>query len=300
MRKTTGAPPNPRADGAGRIVAWRSRSREACLLRTISRVPTIADRVGLSLRSFADDAAHAIEHVEIDGFEQGALTGFFLPALCHGPSAPAVICIADEDVTLASMMSRLLPASLRRNMSLLLIDPGSSPVRRPLKQEHILQCWLDYLEARPDVDAQRIAIYGEGAGASHASRLVLSDRRVAAAVCDGGLLRSVAHRASVHWMTGVEQVVEGGASMRPLSSPRRMACPLLMVVGSRSMVREQEALELQAGYRQAGADCSVVVPNRIPYPLGEVENFITVDDFIFEWLDAKLGAARRLDPVTYL
>ncbi|APO50875.1 alpha/beta fold hydrolase [Bradyrhizobium diazoefficiens] len=51
---------------------------------------------------------------------------------------------------------------------------------------------------------------------------------------------------------------------------------------------------------EAGADCSVVVPNRIPYPLGEVENFITVDDFIFEWLDAKLGAARRLDPVTYL
>ncbi|MET3302092.1 alpha/beta hydrolase family protein [Bradyrhizobium diazoefficiens] len=297
-----------RADGAGRIVAceaWICALMAFEVARSLSSPDDLAstdfaDRVGLSLRSFADDAAHAIEHVEIDDFEQGALTGFFLPALCHGPSAPAVICIADEDVTLASMMSRLLPASLRRNMSLLLIDPGSSPVRRPLKQEHILQCWLDYLEARPDVDAQRIAIYGEGTGASHASRLVLSDRRVAAAVCDGGLLRSVAHRASVHWMTDVEQVVEGGASMRPLSSPRRMACPLLMVVGSRSMVREQEALELQAGYRQAGADCSIVVPNRIPYPLGEVENFITVDDFIFEWLDAKLGAARRLDPVTYL
>lgn len=66
------------------------------------------------------------------------------------------------------------------------------------------------------------------------------------------------------------------------------------------MVREQDALELQAGYRQAGADCSIVVPNRIPYPLGEVENFVAVDDFIFEWLDSKLGTARRLDPVVYL
>ena len=66
------------------------------------------------------------------------------------------------------------------------------------------------------------------------------------------------------------------------------------------MVPEQDALELQAGYRQAGADCSIVVPNRIPYPMGEVENFIAVDDFIFEWFDSKLGAARQPDPVTYL
>ncbi len=66
------------------------------------------------------------------------------------------------------------------------------------------------------------------------------------------------------------------------------------------MVWEQDALDLQAFYRQAGADCSVVIPNRIPHPLGEVENFVAVDDFIVEWLDSKLGAARQLDPVTYL
>jgi hypothetical protein len=66
------------------------------------------------------------------------------------------------------------------------------------------------------------------------------------------------------------------------------------------MMREAEALELQAGYRHAGADCSIVVPNRIPYPLGEVENFIAVDDFIFQWLDSKLGTAGRINPVTYL
>lgn len=66
------------------------------------------------------------------------------------------------------------------------------------------------------------------------------------------------------------------------------------------MIGEQDALELQAGYRQAGADCSIVVPNRIPCPLGEVENYIALDDFVFEWLDSKLGAARQLDPVVYL
>jgi hypothetical protein len=260
----------------------------------------LADKVGLSLRGFAEDAGPAIERVTIDCFDQGSLAGYFLPAFRDGPSAPAVICVSDEDITLGSMMSRLLPVSRRRNMSLLLIDAGNSSVRRSFKPEHVLQFWLDYLEARPDVDSQRIAVYGEGAAASHVSHLALLDRRMAAAVCDGGITMPVMRRASLRWMIGAEQAVRDGTSTGALLPSRRISCPLLMVVGSRSMVWEEDALELQAGYRQAGADCATVVPNCIPHPLGEVENFIAVDDFIFEWLDSKLGAARQLDPVTYL
>lgn len=260
----------------------------------------LADKVGISLRGFEDDAGPAIERVQIDCLDQGALTGFFLPAFRHGPSAPAVICVSDGESPLGSMMSRLLPASLGRNMSLLLIDAGNSSVGRSFKPEHMLHGWLDYLEARPDVDSQRIAIYGEGAGAIHASRLALSDRRIAAAVCDGGLLTPVMRRASLRWMTGVEQPIHNGTSTGSPLRSRRIPCPLLTVVGSRSMVWEQDALELQAGYQQAGADCSVVVPNRIQHPLGEVENFIAVDDFILDWLDSKLGAAHQLDPLVYL
>lgn len=260
----------------------------------------LADKVGISLRGFEEDAGPAIERVKIDCFDQGSLAGYFLPAFRDGPSAPAVICVSDEEITLGSMMSRLLPASRRQNMSLLLIGAGNSSVRRDFKPEHILQCWLDYLEARPDVDSQRIAVYGEGAAASHASRLALLDRRMAAAVCDGGIATPVMRRASLRWMIGVEQAVRDGASTVSLPPSRRISCPLLVVVGSRSTVWEEDALELQAFYRQAGAACSTVVPNCIPHPLGEVENFIAVDDFIFEWLDSKLGAGRQLDPVTYL
>ena len=260
----------------------------------------LADEVDISLKGFADDAGPAIERVTIDGLDEGALTGFFVPALSRAPSAPAVICIGDEDITPGSMMIRLLPASLRRNMSLLLIDGGQASLRRSFKPEHMLHCWLDYLQARPDVDPQRIAIYGEGAGASQASRLARSDRRVAAAVCDGGVLRRVMRRASLRWMTDLEQAAFDASLPLSMVPPRQLPCPLLMVVGSRSMMQERDALELQSAYRQAGADCSVVVPHRIPHPLGEVENFIAIDDFIFEWLDSKLGVAPQLDPVTYL
>ncbi|MDA9448047.1 MULTISPECIES: alpha/beta hydrolase [Bradyrhizobium] len=291
--------------------AWVSREAWLCSLTALEVVRRLscpgdvesaglADEVGISLRGFEAEAGLAIERVKIDCFDQGALAGFFLPALRRGASAPTVICLSDEDITLGSMMSRLLPASLCGTMSLLFVDAGNSTVHRSFKPEHRLQCWLDYLEARPDVDARRIAIYGEGEGASHASRLALSDRRIAAAVCDGGLLTPVMRRASLRWMTGFGQAVPDGASTGSLPPSRRLPCPLLMVVGSRSMIWEQDALDLQAGYRQTGADCSVVVPNNVRHPLGEVENFIAVDDFVFEWLGSKLGTARQLDPVTYL
>ncbi|MFY0022506.1 hypothetical protein ABTQ05_21495, partial [Acinetobacter baumannii] len=81
---------------------------------------------------------------------------------------------------------------------------------------------------------------------------------IAAAVCDGGLLRPVMCQASLRWMTG--QAVPDGISREAVLPPRGVPCPLLMVVGSRSMVWEQDALELQADYRRIGADCSVVVP----------------------------------------
>lgn len=260
----------------------------------------LAEEVRISLTGFQDDAGPAIERVTIDCFGQGTLTGFFLPTPPRQPSPPVLVCVSDEEITLGSMMSRLLPASRFQSVSLLLVDAGVPSARHSFKPEHVLQCWLDYLEARPDVGQQRIAIYGEGAGAIHASRVALSDRRIAAAVCDGGLLSPVMRRASLRWMTRSGQAAEHGTAAAPPLQLRRIPCPLLMAVGSRSMIWEQDALELQAGYRQAGAACFVVVPNRIPHPLGEVENFVAVDDFILEWLCSSPGAVRQIEPVTYL
>jgi hypothetical protein len=259
----------------------------------------LMEKVRISLRGFENDAGPAIERVTIDCFGEGELTGFFLPATPREPSGPVVICVSDDEITLGSMMSRLPPAACCRSVSLLLVDVGDPSARRSFKPEHLLQRWLDYLEVRPDVDPRRIAIYGEGTGAVHASRVALSDRRIAAAVCDGGLLSPAMRQTSLRWMTGSRRTGDDGTTATP-PLPRRISCPLLMVVGSRSIVWEQDALELQAGYRQAGADCFVVVPNRIPHPLGEVENFVAVDDFILEWLGSRLGTIRQFDLVTYL
>ena len=260
----------------------------------------LADKIGPSLSKLEDCFAKPIERVRIDCFDQGTLEGLFLPAVCAESSAPAIICVGDEGGTLGSMVRRMLPASIGRGVSLLLIDGRNASAFRSSKPEHGLGCWLDHLDGRPDVDTNRIAVYGEGAGASHASRLASSDRRIAAAVCDGGLWASHRRQASVRWITGVWQGARNESAIPPLPASRRIPCPILIVVGSRSMVREEDALELQAGYRQSGAHCSIVVPNAIQNPLGEVENFIAVDDFVFDWFEDKFGSARQLDPLTYL
>ncbi|WP_249149513.1 alpha/beta hydrolase [Bradyrhizobium liaoningense] len=256
--------------------------------------------VGSTLSSFDGYLGKSIERVEVDYLDHGLLSGFFFRAPCHGSPAPAIICVADDEVTLHSIARRLLPASVGREISLLLIDGSNATIRRPFRPEHILACWLDYLESRPDVDIKRIAIYGEGMGAHYASNLALSDRRIAAAVCDGSLWTSVRRRALVPWMTGVEMRVGDKSWIGSLRLSRRVPCPILVVVGHRSMVREQDAVELQADCRQAGADCSIVVPNRIIYPPDEIENFIAVDDFVLDWIGFKFGSAGRFDPVTYL
>lgn len=296
------------ARGEGSV--WAEREAVLCTLTSLEVArslncegdPADADLAGAmaaSLDSFEQDLGHPVERITLEGHDDGALTGFFVPALQRESPAPTVICVAGEDTRPGAMVSRLLPAALRRNISLLLTDAGCSPLRRRFKPEQMLRCWLDHLADRPDVDPRRIAIYGEGEGAGYASGLALSDRRLAAAVCDGGLSTSTTRRASVRWMTGLDHSVGDEAAAAFLPS-RRIPCPLLMVVGGRSILREQDALAMLAHYREADADCSVVVPHHIPHAAGEVENFIAADDFVFEWLEGKLGGARQFDPVIRL
>jgi hypothetical protein len=296
------------ARGEGSI--WAAREADLCTLTSLEVARSLncdgdpagadlAEAMAASLESFERELGHPIERITLEAHDDEVLTGFFVPAPQRQTPAPTVICVAGDDTRTGALVSRLLPVALRRNISLLLTDAGCSPLRGRFKPEQMLRCWLDHLAERPEVDPRRIAVYGEGEGAGHASRLALSDRRLAAAVCDGGLSAWTARHASVRWMTGLDRNVDDEVPA-PVLPSRLVPCPLLMVVGGRSILREQDALALLARYREAEADCSVVVPHQIVHPMGEVENFVAADDFVFDWLDGKLGGSRRFDPVIRL
>ncbi|MCK1571213.1 alpha/beta hydrolase [Bradyrhizobium sp. 174] len=236
-----------------------------------------------------------VERVQIASFEEAEFSAYYLPA--GGPElfAPAVICISEADETAEALLARLLPVVIGRGMSVLAVSHDDISSHWGRQSDILLSCCLDYLSARPDVDATRIAVYGEGVSAVLATDFASSDRRVAAAVCDGGLWNWTRTLASVGWMTMVSGGVdEAVVSTRRSRLMRQLKCPVLVVAGGRGPASISEAMKLQSDCAAARMDLEVIIPRISLTRVGEIENFVASDDCIFEWLERKLaGLAPR-------
>ncbi|MGY4353065.1 dienelactone hydrolase [Bradyrhizobium sp. GM7.3] len=149
---------------------------------------------------------------------------------------------------------------------------------------------MDYLSVQHEVDDTRIGVYGEGLSAVLATEFAVSDRRVAAAVCDGGLWNWARTLASVNWLaTNQDLMEEGAASARRLRLVRQLRCPVLVVAGGRGIVSVSEATTLQADCAAARIDLELLVSRMARAPTGDIENFVSSDDFIFGWMQDKLA-----------
>lgn len=219
-----------------------------------------------------------------------SIEAYYVPA-DRAFSVPAVICVSGEDETGDTLLARLLPAVKGRGISILVLsyDTFSGPWRS--QSAGIFSCCIDYLSAQADVDATRIGVYGEGLSAALATDFAAWDDRVAAAVCDGGLWNWARKMASIGWITGSSDVADNDASLSAsrLRSMRQLKCPALLVAGSRGTVHPSEAAKLQAECAEADIHLDVEIPAVARTPLGEIENFVKVDDFIFGWLERKLA-----------
>ncbi|MCK1727130.1 hypothetical protein [Bradyrhizobium sp. 142] len=150
-----------------------------------------------------------------------------------------------------------------------------------------LSSCLDYLCAQQEVDASRIGIYGEGLSAALATDSALADRRIAAAVCDGGLWTWARTQASISWMTETSHLPDGHlASAHRSRLARRLKCPILVVAGGRSIVSIPEAIKLESDCRAARIDLKLLMPRLASISDGEFENFAACDEVIFAWLGA--------------
>ncbi|RXH38655.1 hypothetical protein XH99_00835, partial [Bradyrhizobium nanningense] len=250
----------------------------------------ISAKVEGGIRRFESSQAQKLERVKIPCCDQTELPAYYLPA--GNPDLPtsAVMCISMEHETAATLLGRLLPAVIGRSMSVLVLSHGDVSHHSRGQSETLLSACLDYLAVRPDVDANRIAIFGEGLSAALATEFAVSDRRLAAAVCDGGLWNWARILASIGWMTRTtDGVLEQGAmSARRSQIIRRLRCPVLVVAGGRGIVSVSEAIKLQADCMAECIDLELAIPRMIRSLGGEIENFVTSDDCIFGWLEQKL------------
>ncbi|WP_018322512.1 S9 family peptidase, partial [Bradyrhizobium sp. WSM2793] len=233
-----------------------------------------------------------VERVEIACCDHTELRACYLPAGNPNLCTPAVICISREEESGAALLGRLLPVATDRGISVLVVSHDDVSNQWCGQSEMLLSCCLDYLSDRPEVDATRIGVYGEGLSAALATDFAISDRRIAAAVCDGGLWNWARTLASVGWMTGsADAVDENVASEHRLRSVRQLRCPVLVVAGGRGTVSVPEAIKLQADCSAVRIDLELAMPPLTRAPVGEIENFVVSDERIFGWLEDKLAHA---------
>ncbi|EIG61375.1 alpha/beta hydrolase [Bradyrhizobium sp. WSM1253] len=257
-----------------------------------TRSEDLSSKVVMGIQRLKSSLVRQIEQVTIAPCDQIELLAYYLPAGDPDAPAPAIICISMENETGATLLGRLLPVVIGRGMSVLVISHDDIPHRSRSQSEALLSCCLDYLSVRPDVDAARIGVFGEGLSAALATDLAASDHSVAAAVCDGGLWNWVRTRAGISWIT---RGVDGAAQHDAISA--QLTCPALVVAGGRGLVSLSEAIQLQADCIAAGGDLDLAVPRIIRSSGGEIENFVTSDDSIFGWLEHKLSSASGVSKI---
>lgn len=251
----------------------------------------VSAKVDGAIRSLELSPAQKIERVKISCDDHAEFIAFYLPAGSADLPAPAVICISMEQETGATLFARLLPVLIGRRMSVLVISHDDVSYHSLGQSEVLLSSCLDYLSVQPNVDATRIGVYGDGFSAVLATEFAASDRRVAAAVCDGGLWNWARILASVGWMTSAADVAvdEDVVSARRSQLIRRLRCPVLVVAGGRGIIGASEAIKLQADCIASRIDLELAMPRMIRSSEGEIENFVTSDDCIFGWLGHKLA-----------
>lgn len=230
-----------------------------------------------------------VERVEIALHDDGKLPARYVPAAASSSCAPVILCISREEETAAMLLARLLPLVADRRVAVLVVSYDDVSSLRLGPSEMLLSGCLDYLCTRPGIDATRIAIYGEGLSAALATNCAVADRRVAAAICDGGLWSWTRIRASIEWMTRTADLPDEGLSSAQRSRlARRLRCPVLVVAGERSLVGVSEAIKLEAECTATSTDLELLWP---PTPEGGLENFVACDEGVFKWLERKFEHA---------
>jgi hypothetical protein len=106
-----------------------------------------------------------------------SVASYFVLGANRGRKKPALICVNGEGEPKDEHLYRIAGRAVSKGLSPLLVDLPGQPmnVRRSRSSDRhevevAINASFDYLLGRGDVDGKRIAIYGDGAGASHAAR----------------------------------------------------------------------------------------------------------------------------------
>jgi len=236
------------------------------------------------------------ETVVIPWLSHYPLEGYFVPAPGAFQRRPAVICIGEPGQRKEECLFKVARHASERGMSLLAVDLMGQGTgadfddivgRRDLETAvgHV----MDYLCEREDVDDRHIAIIADGWGSSFVARGIAHDERFAAAVCDGGIW-DLQERAFLKKRERPNEM----ANVRSSRVARNIKCPILITAGERGWLDPDRVTEL---YGEVRGDCrdstlKIFTRQETAAAQGHADNPTLANEFIFDWLEARLAFGR--------
>ena len=191
-----------------------------------------------------------IEKINIT-FEGDSLTGYFATPWEGGSkSNPVVFYIAGADVYKEALFFLGGTEALRRGLALIVVDgPGQGETLRlkgipsRFDYERPVSVILDYLQSRPEVDPERIAIVGRSFGGYYAARAVAFEKRVKACVLFSALYDalefydsysrvSARRQRHMHWLVGANSENEARQKLAKFNLHKvvdKITCPTLII-----------------------------------------------------------------------
>jgi len=227
------------------------------------------------------------EVVAIPWLEGRSLDGYLLFPSTHAGPAPAVICVGASGRRKNELFFAMTRHARDRGLALLCVDIGDADEapRRRARPETSIVAVVDYLTERGDIDGERIAVIGDGSASSWVTRGVALDRRLAAAVCDGG----IEELWQSEFATG-----QGGlqAMAQPIPPAWKTNCPLLVVMEENGWLDPHYARSLLSQHESARSNLSVKIfeSAEIGSLHTSADNPTLANEYIFDWIQNQMAA----------
>ncbi|SNS24567.1 alpha/beta hydrolase family protein [Rhodococcoides kyotonense] len=164
---------------------------------------------------FVDTTSHSVERIEIP-YEDGPMPGYVFRPSGDGARRPTFVMVNGSDGALTSLWSSGAAGALARGYNVVMFDgPGQQSMLfersigfRP-DWEAVVTPVVDVLVARPDVDTDKLALYGISQGGFWVPRALAFEHRFAAAVLDPGVV-DVATSWTGHFPKNMIRMLDDG------------------------------------------------------------------------------------------
>lgn len=249
-----------------------------------------------------------LEPVEIP-YEGQTLAGYFFPARGASGRTPAVVFFGGADSTGEELYFTGVVGVIERGMACLVVDgPGQGSSLRvkgiPTRHDYEVPAAaaLDYLEKRPEVDPNCLALMAYSMGGYYAPRAAAFEKRIRACIAWGGMYdyhelwqqRGEDHPMAHHftWLLGGRTFKEAQEKARAFTLrgvAEKVTCPLLITHGEEDGIVPLS--HAQRTFDEAGSEKYLKIYTRQEGGSAhcQYDHLPLAHAYMFAWLRGKLG-----------